>query len=135
MYDVKACYEHLNLSAGHLSYEPFCCGFTICTELFTEAAGDLVRAPGEVAPGVGVVVSTPDGERTYWVLGEWDNDIEKRILSSKAQLAVNMLGKKPGDKFDLPSADGTVSTGTVKEIIPLAGEIREWMALPAGMQI
>ena len=97
---------------------------------------DFADAPaGEVAPGVGVVVSTPGGELTYWVLGEWDNDIEKRILSSKAQLAVNMLGKKPGDKFDLPSADGTVSTGTVKEIIPLAGEIREWMALPAGMQI
>ena len=97
---------------------------------------DFADAPSdEVAPGVGVVVSAQDGERTYWVLGEWDNDIEKRILSSKAQLAVNMLGKKPGDKFDLPSADGTSSTGTIKEIIPLPDEIREWMALPAGMQI
>ena len=89
----------------------------------------------EVAPGVGVVVAVPDGERTYWILGEWDNDIEKRILSSKAQLAVNLLGKKPGDKFDLPAADGISSTGTIKEIIPLPDEIREWMALPAGMQI
>lgn len=52
MYDVKACYEHLNLSAGHLSYEPFCYGFTICTDctkLFTDAAGDLVCPLDEVA--------------------------------------------------------------------------------------
>ncbi len=89
----------------------------------------------EVAPGVAVVVSTPEGERTYYVLGEWDNDVEKGILSSKTKLAERMLGKKPGDQFELPGSDGAVAFGTVREIRELPDEIREWMKLPPGMQI
>ena len=89
----------------------------------------------EVMPGVAVVVATADGEKTYSVLGEWDNDPERGVLSSKARLAVNMLGKKVGDQFELPGADGQVAFGTVKAIQPLSDEIREWMKLPAGMQV
>ena len=89
----------------------------------------------EVMPGVAVVVATADGEKTYSVLGEWDNDPERGVLSSKARLAVNMLGKKVGDQFELPGEDGQVAFGTVKAIQPLSDEIREWMKLPAGMQV
>ena len=89
----------------------------------------------EVAPGTAVVVSTPDGEKTYYVLGEWDNDVEKGVLSSKTRLAQNMLGKKPGDQFELPGADGAVAFGSIKSVGELPPEIREWMKLPAGMQI
>jgi len=89
----------------------------------------------EVAPGTAVVVETPEGEKTYYVLGEWDNDVEKGILSSKTRLAQNMLGKKPGDQFELPGADGAVAFGSIKGIGELPPEIREWMKLPAGMQI
>ena len=92
-------------------------------------------ATDEVAPGTAVTVSTPDGEKTYYVLGEWDNDVEKGILSSKTRLAQNMLGKKPGDQFELPGADGAVAFGSVKSVCELPPEIREWMKLPAGMQI
>ena len=92
-------------------------------------------ATDEVSPGVAVVVSTPEGEKTYYVLGEWDNDVEKGILSSKTRLAQNMLGKKSGDQFELPSADGAVVFASVKEIRALPDEIREWMKLPPGMQI
>ena len=91
--------------------------------------------PGEVMPGVMVVVSTPEGEKTYYVLGEWDNDIERGILSSKTRLAQNMLGKKVGDQFELPGSEGATRLGSVKEILPLPDDIREWMKLPAGMQI
>ena len=92
-------------------------------------------ATDEVAPGVTVVVSTPAGDKTYYVLGEWDNDVELGVLSSKTRLAQNMLGKKPGDQFEMPGGEGAVEFGSIKEIRELPAEIREWMKLPPGMQI
>ena len=89
----------------------------------------------EVMPGVVVVAETKDGERTWAVLGEWDNDVERGILSSKAVLAQNMLGKKVGDGFELPDAAGGSSVATVKAILPLPDDIREWMKLPPGIEI
>ena len=98
--------------------------------------GDFADASvEEVMPGVMVVVQVPDGEKTYTILGEWDNDIEKGILSSKTRLAANMLGKKAGDSFELPGADGATQFGKIVQIKPLSDEIKEWMKLPAGMQI
>ena len=89
----------------------------------------------EVMPGVSVLISTPDGERTYHVLGEWDNDTELGVLSSKARLAQNMLGKKAGEEFELPGADGATQFARIVQIMPLPSEIRDWMKLPDGMQI
>ena len=89
----------------------------------------------EVMPGVMVVVDTRDGEKTWAVLGEWDNDVERGILSSRARVAANMMGKKVGESFELPGVDGDVSFATVKEIRPLSDEIREWMKLPPGVEI
>ena len=96
---------------------------------FAEATTD------EVMPGVTVVCQTADGEKTWSILGEWDNDLEKGIISSMTRVAQNLLGKKPGDSFELPDGEGKVSFATVKEIKPLSDEIREWMKLPVGMQI
>ncbi len=105
-------------------------------ELEAVKPGDFADATTEeVMPGVTVVIATPSGEKTYTILGEWDNDIEKGILSSKTRLAQNMLGKKAGDQFELPGADGEVVFASVKEIKPLSDEIREWMKLPPGVQI
>ncbi len=89
----------------------------------------------EVNPGTMVVVATPAGEKTYYILGEWDNDVEMGILSSKARLAENLLGKKVGDQFELPQVEGPVAFGTVKEIKDLPADIRAWMKLPEGAQI
>ena len=89
----------------------------------------------EVMPGVSVLISTPDGERTYHVLGEWDNDTELGVLSSKARLAQNMLGKKTGDQFEMPGAEGAAQFARIVQIKPLPNEIRDWMKLPEGMQI
>ena len=98
--------------------------------------GDFADASvEEVMPGVTVVVQVPDGEKTYTILGEWDNDIDMGILSSKTRLAANMLGKKTGDSFELPGVDGAAQFGRIVQIKPLSDEIREWMKLPAGMQI
>ena len=98
--------------------------------------GDFADATtDEVMPGVMVVVAAKDGEKTWTVLGEWDNDLEKGIISSKTRVAQNMMGKKVGEDFELPDADGNLAFATVKEIKPLSDKIREWMKLPAGVQI
>ena len=105
-------------------------------DLETVNPGDFADATtDEVMPGVTVVVEAKEGTKTYHILGEWDNDVEKGILSSKTRLAQNMLGKKTGDQFELPGAEGEVAFGRIVEIRPLPAEIREWMKLPAGMQI
>ena len=89
----------------------------------------------EVMPGVTVVAETPSGEKIWHILGEWDNDLEQGIISSKTRVAQNLMGKKAGDGFELPDENGKLTFATVKEIRPLADAIREWMKLPAGMQI
>lgn len=89
----------------------------------------------EVMPGVTVVCATPAGEKIWHILGEWDNDLELGILSSKTRVAQNLLGKKAGDGFELPDEDGKLQFATLKEIRPLPAEIREWMKLPAGVNI
>ena len=105
-------------------------------ELEAVKPGDFADATtDEVMPGVTVVVVAKEGEKTWTILGEWDNDIEKGILSSKTRVAQNLLGKKVGDDFEMPDVDGNVSFATIKEIRPLSDEIREWMKLPPGVQI
>ena len=98
--------------------------------------GDFADATtDEVMPGVTVVCAAGDGEKTWTILGEWDNDLAKGIISSKTRVAQNLMGKKPGDSFELPDADGNIGFATVKEILPLSDEIRKWMQVPEGMQI
>jgi transcription elongation GreA/GreB family factor len=89
-----------------------------------------------VCPGTTVRISTADGrELAYTVLGEWDNDIERGIIANKTKLAQNMLGKKAGETFDLPDADGNVTTATIIAVEPLSDDLREWVKVPAGMSI
>ena len=98
--------------------------------------GDFADASvEEVMPGVMVVVQVPEGEKTYTILGEWDNDIDRGVLSSKTRLAQNMLGKKAGESFELPGAEGATQFGRIVQIKPLSDEIRAWMQVPAGMSL
>jgi transcription elongation GreA/GreB family factor len=105
-------------------------------ELESVKPGDFSDATtDEVMPGVTVVFEGAEGRKTYTVLGEWDNDVDKGILASKTRLAQNMLGKKVGDQFELPGAEGEVKFARIVEILPLSDEVREWMKLPPGVQI
>ena len=94
------------------------------TSTFSDATTD------EVMPGVTVVVATKDGEKTYTVLGEWDNDLELGIISQRTRVAKNMLGKKVGETFDLPDGDGSLTTAEIREIRLPGAEIVDWMKLP-----
>ena len=97
---------------------------------FANVAADKVR------PGTTVTITTADGaDKTYTVLGEWDNDLERGIIANKTRLAQNMLGKKPGEIFDLPDAEGNVSTATVKSISPLSDDLRAWVQVPVGLSL
>jgi transcription elongation GreA/GreB family factor len=45
-----------------------------------------------------VAVKTARGvETTYTILGAWDGDPEKHIISYKTALGAALLGKKPGE--------------------------------------
>ena len=91
-------------------------------------------ASDTVCPGTTVRIATADGrEIAYTVLGEWDNDLDRGIIANKTRLAQNMLGKKAGETFDLPDADGHVTTATIIAVEPLSDDLREWIKVPAGM--
>ncbi len=91
-------------------------------------------ASDTVCPGTTVRIATADGrEIAYTVLGEWDNDLDRGIIANKTRLAQNMLGKKAGETFDLPDADGHVTTATIIAVEPLSDALREWIKAPAGM--
>ncbi len=88
---------------------------------------DVVE-PTDVCPGSMVTIVTATGEeRVYAVLGEWDNDLDRNVISNKTKLAQNLLGKKAGDTFDLSDAEGNVSTATIKAVSALTDELRAWL--------
>ena len=88
-----------------------------------------VAAPARACPGSTVAIVAEDGaERVYTILGEWDNDLERNVISNKTKLAQNMLGKAAGDTFDLTDAEGRVSTATIKAVTALSDEMRAWLA-------
>ena len=89
--------------------------------LFENVAADEVR-PGTIA-----VVAVGSAERTYVVLGEWDNEPSLNVISSKTKLAENLLGRKAGDAVELADADGNALAATVVRVEPLTDELKAWI--------
>jgi transcription elongation GreA/GreB family factor/transcription elongation factor GreA-like protein len=60
--------------------------------------------------GIGTIVTLKDvkdgSTNTYTILGAWDGDPEKGILSYLSALAKTLLGHKPGDQLDVPTEHG-----------------------------
>lgn len=65
----------------------------------------------EVSIGSIVTVDGPEGEKTYTILGPWDADTEKNILSFQSKFAQSMMKSKKGDSFAFQG-----KTFVVKEI-------------------
>ena len=87
-----------------------------------------VVAPTIVCPGSMVSITTAAGsELVYTILGEWDNDLDRGIISNKTKLALNMLGKSVGETFELPDAEGNVSVATIRAVSALTDEVRAWI--------
>ncbi len=97
---------------------------------FAEVAADEVRAGTTVT-----IIPAAGAQAVYTILGEWDNDLERGIISNKTRLAQNMLGRKVGDRVELSDAEGRVSDAVIAAIAPLSDAIREWMKVPDGLSI
>ena len=89
--------------------------------LFENVAADEVRA-GTVA-----TVSAGGAEKTYVVLGEWDNEPSLGIISSKTKIAMNLLGRKAGDPVELADENGNAVAATVVRVEPLSEELIAWI--------
>ncbi len=89
---------------------------------------DFANTPTDrVAPGVGVEIEYEDGRRElYYVLGVWDGDESRRIISSESRLAQALMGRVPGDRVNVPSEAGA-TTATIVAIVPLPQPLREWI--------
>ena len=81
----------------------------------------------EVRRGTVAVVSVNGEEKTFVVLGEWDNEPSLGIISSGTKLAANLLGRKPGDAVELADADGNAVAATVVRVMPLSDELKTWI--------
>ena len=97
---------------------------------FSDVVADSVK------PGVSVTLRYPDGsEKTYTILGEWDNVLEKNIISDKTRIAQNLMGRKAGETAVVPGDDGSDVNVSVAAVGQISDEVREWVKLPAGMSI
>jgi transcription elongation GreA/GreB family factor len=70
---------------------------------------DFAGAPTEKV-GIGTIVDfkylDDSSEETYTILGAWDGDIEKNIVSYLSEIAKALIGKAPGEETDLPTDSG-----------------------------
>ena len=89
--------------------------------LFENVAADEVRA-GTVA-----VVSVGGAEKTYVVLGEWDNEPSLNVISSRTKIATNLLGRKAGDPVELADENGNAIAAAIVRVEPLSEELKAWI--------
>lgn len=78
-------------------------------ELRNARGTDFVGVPTE-AVGIGVIVDFEDvatgKQETYTILGAWDGDPDKNILSYLSEMAKAVIGKKVGDEAEVPTDSG-----------------------------
>jgi transcription elongation GreA/GreB family factor len=105
---------------------------TMEAELKAVKATDFANVPAdEVRAGTTVTLTLASGEEvSYTILGEWDNDSSRNVISCKTKLAVNMIGKKAGETFEISDAEGNVSIATVKAVNALSSEMLDWVKTP-----
>lgn len=89
---------------------------TLESELRNARGTDFANTPTDKV-GIGTVVDIEDvdsGEKeTYTILGAWDGDVDKNIISYLSESAKALIGHAEGDVVDLPS-DSTAGTRKVK---------------------
>ncbi len=90
---------------------------------------DFSEAPKGVA-GIGstVALQYPDGHvDRFHILGEWDQQPEKHIISSSTRLAKALAGKKTGDRVAVPVEDGSEVECLLQAVEELPADVREWV--------
>ena len=90
---------------------------------------DFSEAPKGVA-GIGstVTLDYPDGRSEHFhILGEWDQQPEKHVISSSTRMAKALAGKQPGDKVLVPTEGGAEIECVLRSVEELPAEIKEWV--------
>ena len=94
-------------------------------EISTARGTDFSEADG-AAVAVGTIIDIKDvnagDQETVTVLGAWDTDIERNIVSYLSVMGAAMLGKVVGDELELPTEnDGETRKVSIVSIKPYAG--------------
>jgi len=85
-------------------------------------------ARGVAGVGSTVVLRYPDGHSDHFhILGEWDQQPEKHIISSSTRMAKALVGKKPGERILVPAEAGSEVECVLQSIEELPAEIKEWV--------
>lgn len=96
-------------------------------DLTSMQGSDFANAPlDKVGMGVEVDLQRPGG--TVWtirILGEWDRDESRSVISSRSLVAERLAGRAVGDEVDLPM-DGGEDRCRVAAIRELPADIRDW---------
>ncbi len=72
---------------------------------------ELDISNSEIGIGACVELLSDSGQsQEYTILGPWDADPDKHIVSSKSKLAQLLWGKKVGDEVSLPEGDFTIKS-------------------------
>jgi transcription elongation GreA/GreB family factor len=89
----------------------------VLSALATRLHGDLSRArpldlstvdPSQVRVGTVVRLATAGGDRTVTLLGPWESDPERGVISYESELGQSLLGKAVGDAVEVEGKPATV---------------------------
>lgn len=97
---------------------------------------DFREYPGDRA-GMAATVELEygDGRRErYHILGEWDGDPSRSILSSTSRMAQALQGHAVGDQFPVPTEDGE-TTARLVSVAPLSPELLAWAEGRDGVEL
>ena len=79
--------------------------------------------------GIGTIVSMEDiatgAKETYSLLGAWDGDPDKQILSYLSEMGKALIGKRIGDEAELPTETSSIRKVRVTAIAPYAKRAAE----------
>lgn len=95
-------------------------------ELHRVAPSDFRDLPFDKAGlGTTVTLAYGDGKKeTYYILGVWDGDPSRGIISSSSRMATAMIGHVAGEQLTVPSEHGETQA-TLVAVQPLPPEIIE----------
>lgn len=90
-------------------------------ELRLARGTDFANAPADKV-GIGTIVeyeAPGSGQtETLTILGAWDGDVEKNIVSYLSEIAKALIGKAPGDNAEIPSETGALRTVRIVSVRP-----------------
>ncbi|MCX6992950.1 MAG: GreA/GreB family elongation factor [Kiritimatiellaeota bacterium] len=98
------------------------------SQLASVKSTDFEQFPATVAgPGTCVTLRQADGKtKTYYILGEWDSDETRGILSARCKFGEAVTGHRPGDTVTIPSETGNADC-TLVEVGGLPPDIKAWI--------